>query len=70
MMSEWRPIETAPKDGSCVLVAHDDMIVSEAAFDIQDNNWWLAQTGPHDFDPSNAIYPTHWMPMPRHPNFP
>lgn len=66
-LDAWQPIETAPKDGTNVLVVHDETIVSEAAFDIQDDNWWLAQTGPHDFDPSRAIYPTLWQPMPSAP---
>ncbi len=64
-MSEWQPIETAPKDGSMVIVALLDALggvawVSNAVFVDRDARWsnksfWLYQ-------------PTHWMPLPEPPN--
>lgn len=61
--SGWQPIETAPEDGTSVLVV-DQGVVSEAYYDGEDKAWWLANTAPHDFDPSRAIYPTRWRPLP------
>lgn len=65
-MASWRSIETAPQDGTAVLVV-DNGVVSEARYDVEDKNWWLAQTGPHDFDASRAIFPALWQPMPAPP---
>lgn len=69
---DWQPIETAPKDGTRVLIASGTDVVL-AFFDNNagmwceneyDNLWW----GPTD----TARYdgPTHWMPLPAppHPN--
>jgi hypothetical protein len=78
-MSEWRPIETAPKDKS-VLVAggtvhyHDDSCfpyegplenVAIAYFRSSYNVWVGDQLEGHD----NYIEhrPTHWMPLPEPP---
>jgi len=63
----WQLIETAPRDGTHILVV-DEGVVSEAYFNLQDDAFWLAQTDPHDFDPSHSIYPTHWMPKPAPPS--
>lgn len=61
--SEWLPIETAPRDGTRVLVAGDpdnptpmigwrgDDIVTPGCFDTSYGNWW----------------PTHWRPLPAPP---
>lgn len=65
----WQPIETAPKDGTYVLVfVESSGGLGEAYFDIQDDNWWWANTAPHDFDPTYATDPTHWMPLPQGPD--
>lgn len=61
----WQPIETAPLD-QYVLVAHEG-VVSEARYNLEDRNWWMACTGPYDFDASSPIYPTHWCPLPAPP---
>lgn len=55
-MSEWRPIETAPKDGTVI-----DLWVPE--FGRLTNEW---------FDPEDDSWtfpgqPTHWMPIPEPP---
>lgn len=68
--TDWRAIETAPKDGSFILVAANNFgksVVGEAYWRDEPSAWWWANTdpgGPHD----EAIYMswnvTHWMPLP------
>ena len=60
----WQPIETAPKDGACILVAeYGDVKVAEW---FRTLSCWL---GPYDGngDPE-VMYPTHWMPLPEPPS--
>lgn len=60
----WRPIETAPKDGTHVLAwfpepeEYEVMIVRYWA----DGELWMT-VGPVEDD----VYPTHWMPLPAAP---
>jgi hypothetical protein len=58
-------MEAAPKCRNILVV--DCEVVSEAYYDDDDGNWWLAQTGPHDFDACRPIYPTAWMEKPAPP---
>ena len=76
-MSAWRPIETAPKDGTRVLICH-----GHAPRNIY-VAWWLdeAQFGDDKTGPGWQIFdcgmdvwyavatddPTHWMPLPDPP---
>lgn len=77
-LHEWQPIETAPKDGSYVLVfggvkenayrgcelpADLEMVV--ACFDKEKEEWHFAEydTGYLGHWPT----PTHWMPLPKRP---
>lgn len=60
----WQPIETAPVDGTYVLVA-DGQTVGEAKFH-EGEGWWWAGNHPTD-SWGSAIYPTHWMPLPSPP---
>jgi hypothetical protein len=61
----WRPIETAPKDGSEILLAHPDgsMVVG----------WWCENglhgrvSGWSDGDDFAMTWPSHWMPIPAAP---
>ena len=61
----WRPIETAPKDGSEILLAHPDgsMVVG----------WWREDRtrgkvcGWSDGDDFAMTWPSHWMPIPAAP---
>lgn len=60
-MSEWQPIETAPKDGTDILVGfagQDRPPVVVGWFDD-----WL------EYDSVNILKgkPTHWMPLPEPP---
>jgi hypothetical protein len=59
---EWQPIETAPKDGSFVLVT------SEKWFGDCDVAGWHFGMWRISADPESCpIYPTHWMPLPPPP---
>jgi hypothetical protein len=58
-MSEWQPIETAPKDGNEVLV-HADGFRWVAGFDTEQGEWdWPSVW--------HNLQPTHWMPLPAPP---
>lgn len=78
---EWQPIETAPKDGTAVIIAvpdraHTDFIVGEAYFDPEhygDGDWWWANTDYGDYHGGpvsevNYNHPTHWRPLPAPPS--
>ncbi len=58
----WQPIETAPKDGTEVLV-WDGYGVKIA--------WWepyrRTTGGVWFYDGDNYTWPTHWMPLPEEP---
>ena len=70
-MSEWQLIETAPKDGTDILVARRDPDGSEWFVVAQ---WWVRQFAfmYADVRQSRApillcFEPTHWMPLPKPP---
>ena len=76
----WLPIETAPKDGTPIIIAvptkdKDGFIVGEAYFDpknYEGGDWWWAGTShPEHFDSPiseiNHTAPTHWPPLPAPP---
>ena len=56
----WQPIETAPLDGTIVLVV-DDGGVYTASFSSL-SGWTL------DTSPQVGGHPTHWMPLPELPS--
>ena len=61
-MSEWQPIETAPKDGGEVLLWQEGWGVIRGWYSGDDKTWY--GPGAHDSEPCR---PTHWMPLPRPP---
>lgn len=61
-MSEWQPIETAPKDGRVVLVFDDAF--EEPIFSLHTFESVISDFGQF----SNSYDPTHWMPLPDPPN--
>jgi hypothetical protein len=61
-MSEWLPIETAPKDGTCVLVVSCGRVVT-ASFSKYSEKWFDGCL--NDLDGTEQ--PTHWMPLPAPP---
>lgn len=58
-MSEWHPIESAPKDGSWILGSDD----SEGVCIVQylDGDWYQER------DDTPLLELTHWMPLPELP---
>lgn len=74
-MTDWQPIETAPKDGTKILGTsvngaddeHPQIITWLSRHDGYDLGWYVAwdhtpcdKYGKHDL-------PTHWMPLPDPP---
>lgn len=62
----WMPIETAPKDGTRVLLAEDGW-VGEAQYDTRRKGWWQANTHWTDSYKKQYFAPTAWQPLPAHP---
>ena len=61
--SPWRPISTAPKDGSEILIWDNrgrDWGIMDFAY------WWEGDWHIPAYD-SKATNPTHWMPLPEEP---
>jgi hypothetical protein len=70
-MSEWRPIETAPKDGSRVLLWLDclsECYIGRWQPRGRSPNTWAVAFGSQAT--SLASGPTHWMPLPAPPESP
>lgn len=61
----WQPIETAPKDGTHVLVWSKSWGPTQAFFISEDDEdyyeGWVA------YHADQEIAPTHWMPLPAAP---
>ena len=62
---EWRPIETAPRDGTVIIayggdLGYENPTVASVAWD---DGWHLDQWE----TPENSANPTHWMPLPEPP---
>lgn len=58
-MSDWQPIETAPKDGQSILIATPSGTVISAV--------WYAGGWDVDHTGSGENWATHWMPLPPAP---
>lgn len=71
-MTDWQPIETAPKTGCYVLLARDhglDDMAMEGYWrdEINEGRFpagWVMSIDP---DTSWPVEPTHWMPLPEPP---
>lgn len=77
-MSEWKPIETAPRDGTEVLIYFGPRVgVKSASWtspyaDDRDGKWasWCVDDGkfgPHPVRGYSEPYPTCWHPLPAPP---
>lgn len=80
---EWQPIETAPKDGTYIILYQPDfkdentvrqarkpreMRISTGFFDYYEKRGWFEfQSGDGYEYQENQIFPTHWMPLPNPP---
>ena len=63
-MSDWQPIETAPREGHILIFAPPDIIyvVECGQWDGQPD-WWTEARG-EQYEQFEA---THWMPLPEPP---
>jgi hypothetical protein len=73
-MSKWQPIETAPKDGSYVLIAnmHGAWVAKWHPIFVsgfRPSTPWASMMLNHDHIEKTGRYdpPTHWMPLPAPP---
>ena len=63
---EWQPIETAPKDGSRIILT-DGGFVDAAEWDGYEG-WIVNVESSSGFNYYNKFYDaTHWMPLPQPP---
>lgn len=74
----WQPIETAPKDGTDVIVMYmhiDTQVVHNAFFSSEQENWDAEDIGWWSYEHFEVrriklddwMAPTHWMPLPQPP---
>jgi hypothetical protein len=61
-MSEWQPIETAPKDGSDILAWWNGHAV--ISWNARQQSWES-----DDGMVAAKTHPTHWMPLPEPPGY-
>lgn len=67
---EWQPIETAPKDGTEILIYEPSYLgvdsgkIYTASWDCDCYNTWIEAGGERYMSFDNA---THWMPLPSPP---
>jgi hypothetical protein len=63
-VTQWQPIETAPKDGRSILVWAPGQEPEKAKWDSQPdcNCWCIDVVGPWDCNPLYFV-PTRWMPL-------
>lgn len=68
-MSAWQPIETAPMDGTSILVCVTHNIGPDEWETVQWVDWArLPFVWPHYLDRIDIPFPpTHWMPLPEAP---
>ena len=75
-VGEWLPIESAPKDGSEILIWKPSSTVCIAHWEVDpqwhwDGEWpcWAVFMADDDFYSIylDADWPTHWMPLPEPP---
>lgn len=72
-LGAWQPIETAPKDGTTVIVFvppgkyHSGRTVT-VRWTERDIGYWHVDDGKRGPFPLRGGEPTHWMPLPEAPN--
>jgi len=78
--STWQPIETAPKDGTDVVLWHVRFGIMMGHWDEATCDWWAIYAWPNSslpypceewfspfMDGNNETDPSHWMPLPAPP---
>jgi len=77
----WQPIETAPKDGTAILVWPDDYIGEDGCISLVEwkdqmayypgcrwqKAWCIVGSGDDQNSSLTADHPTHWLPLPPPP---
>ena len=68
----WQPIETAPKDGTAVLLANDCGVWIGKYVPVYQSGFapaipWFSLMLNHDHVGNKSCAPTHWMPIPEMP---
>jgi hypothetical protein len=63
----WQPIETAPKDGTRLLLARTQVLSGELIVVSGSWNSGGSMHMPHWMTPVLGFQPTHWMPLPAPP---
>ena len=62
---QWRPIESAPRDGTAILVADDEGDIDIVSYDKRYPSYpWTMKDG---LDAIANQAPTHWLPIPPPP---
>lgn len=70
MRDGWQPIETAPRDGTRVLLAHDEWVGAGAWCKEGNGNgpfWTDYSVASWPYEEYAEIAPSHWMPLPDAP---
>lgn len=81
---EWQPIETAPKDGTDIIVGMDiatvwvvhvafwrdyDLDMEDTGWTSDDEGWWSYVRGSVSQEKLDGYRtPTHWIPLPNVPD--
>ena len=69
-MTEWQPMETAPKDGTRILAwclgAYDGPAATAVSWHSTYKVWWQDPNEATEYDPDDMA-PSHWMPLPEPP---
>lgn len=78
-MTDWQPIETAPKDGTAIWLWYDGAACigyGEPASILEPETVWILKTGFRRHEGrvddvygcyAHHVHPTHWMPLPDPP---
>lgn len=66
-MTSWQPIETAPKDGTEVLLFVKEYVTGDSQQQVV--GWWRTHGWVESYaDEYGVCEVTHWMPLPEPPN--
>jgi len=71
-MNNWQPIETAPKDGTRIILTDgEEMEIcswgSPYPVDFPEKKAWIFGRGDDYSNYNQFFFPTHWMPCPEIP---